>query len=105
MKLVEDDVINYNTAKDVLAEMFLTGKSAENIVSSKELSQITDESQITELIRQILDENPDQVASYLQGKEQLRGWFMGQVMRATEGKANPKIVNSLLSQELSQLKT
>jgi aspartyl-tRNA(Asn)/glutamyl-tRNA(Gln) amidotransferase subunit B len=105
IKLIEADVINKNTAKDVLAEMFATGKSAEDIVSSKGLSQITDESQITDLIRQILDENPEQVATFVQGKEQLRGWFVGQVMRNTGGKANPKMVNRLLSQELSQLKT
>jgi aspartyl-tRNA(Asn)/glutamyl-tRNA(Gln) amidotransferase subunit B len=105
IQLVDEDVINKNTAKDVLAEMFITGKPAEDIVSSKRLSQITDESQITELIRHILDENPEQVATFVQGKEQLRGWFVGQVMRATGGKANPKMVNRLLSKELSQLKT
>jgi aspartyl-tRNA(Asn)/glutamyl-tRNA(Gln) amidotransferase subunit B len=99
--LVEKQTINNNTAKEVLAEMFATGQSADEIVQTKGLAQISDEDALAVIIIQILDENEDQVAAYLGGKEQLRGWFVGQVMRATRGKANPALVNKLLSQQLS----
>jgi aspartyl-tRNA(Asn)/glutamyl-tRNA(Gln) amidotransferase subunit B len=102
--LVDEAVITNNTGKEVLAEMFATGQSAEEIVSVKGLAQISDEDQISDLIAAILAENPDQVSTYLGGKEQVRGWFVGQVMRATKGKADPQLVNRLLSERLAKLK-
>jgi aspartyl-tRNA(Asn)/glutamyl-tRNA(Gln) amidotransferase subunit B len=99
--LVEKQAINNNTAKDVLAEMFATGQSADEIVQARGLAQISDEDALAAVVVQILDDNSDQVAAYLGGKEQLRGWFVGQVMRATSGKANPALVNKLLSQQLA----
>jgi aspartyl-tRNA(Asn)/glutamyl-tRNA(Gln) amidotransferase subunit B len=99
--LVDQAIINNNTAKEVLAEMFSTGKSAGVIVREQGLAQITDEKSIEELIAQIIRDNPEQLASYLAGKEQLKGWFVGQVMRASEGKANPGLVNKLLSEHLT----
>jgi aspartyl-tRNA(Asn)/glutamyl-tRNA(Gln) amidotransferase subunit B len=99
--LVEKQTINNNTAKEVLAEMFDTGQSADEIVAARGLAQISDEDALAAIIVQILDENEDQVAAYLGGKEQLRGWFFGQVMRATRGKANPALVNKLLSRQLA----
>lgn len=103
LKLVDEGTINNNTAKEVLASMFTTGKSAHEIVSKEGLAQISDEDQISGLIAQVLSENPEQVNGYLQGKEKLRGWFVGQVMRASQGKANPALVNKLLSQQLAVL--
>jgi aspartyl-tRNA(Asn)/glutamyl-tRNA(Gln) amidotransferase subunit B len=103
--LVDDGVINSRTAKDVLSEMFQTGQSAAGIVDAKGLAQLSDEAEIATLIAGVLEDNPGQVAAYLGGKESLRGWFVGQVMRATQGKANPGIVNRVLSTELDKLKT
>lgn len=103
IRLVERGTINNNTAKEILAEMFMTGKSAENIVNEEGLAQISDERQLNEHIANILQENPEQLGEYLRGKEKLRGWFVGQIMRASQGKANPEIVNMLLDQQLADL--
>lgn len=104
LSLIEAETINNNTAKEVLATMFTTGRSAQEIVDERGLAQISDEDQIATLIAQVLDDNPEQVRDYLQGKEQLRGWFVGQVMRSSRGKANPTLVNKLLTMQLSSLK-
>ena len=101
--LVEKQTINNNTAKEVLAEMFATGQTADEIVQAKGLAQISDEEALAAVVAQVLAANEDQVAAYLGGKEQLRGWFVGQVMRATHGKANPALVNELLNQQLNSL--
>ncbi|UCG25188.1 MAG: Asp-tRNA(Asn)/Glu-tRNA(Gln) amidotransferase subunit GatB [Chloroflexota bacterium] len=104
INLVDKAVINANTGKEVLADMFATGRSPQAIVEEKGLAQISDEAQIVDLIDQILADNPDQVAAYLDGADKLRGWFTGQVMRASGGKANPRLVNQLLSRQLAALK-
>jgi aspartyl-tRNA(Asn)/glutamyl-tRNA(Gln) amidotransferase subunit B len=104
IKLADKDVINNNTAKDVLGEMFQSGRGAEEIVEAKGLAQISDESLLEETIAKILAENPSQVEIYLGGKDGLRGWFVGQVMRATRGKANPAVVNHLLDEQLDRLR-
>jgi len=103
LRLVDRGTINNNTAKEILAEMFLTGKSAEYIVNEKGLAQISDEGLLNELISQILMDNPEQLGDYLRGKEKLRGWFVGQIMRASRGKANPELVNKLLARQLADL--
>lgn len=102
--LVEKQTINNNTAKEVLAEMFATGTAPTKIVASKGLAQISDDAAITAVITQILDENPEQLARYLDGQEKLRGFFVGQVMRQTQGKANPALVNQLLDAALAAKK-
>jgi aspartyl-tRNA(Asn)/glutamyl-tRNA(Gln) amidotransferase subunit B len=101
--LVNDGTINNNTAKDVLAEMFSSGKSAKKIVVERGLDQISDAHTIENLISRILEDNPEQVNAYIAGKRQLRGWFIGQVMRATKGKANPSLVNKLLVKQLDSI--
>jgi aspartyl-tRNA(Asn)/glutamyl-tRNA(Gln) amidotransferase subunit B len=103
IRMVDDGVVNRITAKEVLAEMFNTGKEAEDIVADKELAQISDENLITEIVKDILKKNPDQLALFLSGKEQIRGWFFGQVMRAAKGKANPRMVEDALSRQLAEL--
>ncbi len=103
IKLVDEGAVNSNTAKDVLSEMFLSGKTAGEIVEAKGLTQISDEGLIANVIEEILRDNPEQVAAYLGGKDNLRGWFVGQVMRATRGKANPGLVNRLLLIRLADL--
>ena len=100
--LVEKQTINNNTAKEVLAEMFASGVPPAQIVEAKGLAQISDEAAIQTIIEQILNDNPEQLARYLDGQEKLRGWFVGQVMRQTKGKANPGIVNQLLDAALQK---
>lgn len=103
LTLIEKDVISNNTGKTVLAEMFATGKAAQVIVDEKGLAQISDEAAITAVINQIIADNPDTVADFLGGKDKLRGWFVGQVMRTMKGKGNPALVNQLLAQALTDL--
>jgi aspartyl-tRNA(Asn)/glutamyl-tRNA(Gln) amidotransferase subunit B len=102
--LVEKQTINHNTAKDVLAEMFVSGAAPAQIVADKGLAQISDDVAIAAIIDQILNENPDQLTRYLGGEEKLQGWFVGQVMRQTKGKANPAVVNRLLQSALASRK-
>jgi aspartyl-tRNA(Asn)/glutamyl-tRNA(Gln) amidotransferase subunit B len=102
IELVDKETINNNTAKDVLAEMFVTGQSAPSIVENKGLAQISDEAAIGLVVAQVLRDNPDMVADYLGGKEKLRGWFVGQIMKATRGKGNPSLINQLLTQQLEE---
>lgn len=103
LDLVEEGTISHNTAKDVLGEMFESGRLAPALVEEKGLSQISDEAALAVVVEEVLAENPEQVETYLGGKEQIRGWFVGQVMRATRGKANPQLVNRLLSEKLAAL--
>jgi aspartyl-tRNA(Asn)/glutamyl-tRNA(Gln) amidotransferase subunit B len=103
ISLADEGVINNNTAKDVLAEMFVSGQSARSIVQARGLSQITDQATISAIIDGIIADHPDQVAAYAGGRTQLYGWFVGQVMKATQGKANPSLVNQLLSEQLNRL--
>ena len=98
--LVEDNIINLNTGKDVLAEMFASGKTAPQIVEEQGLAQISDTAALEKIVAQVLEENPGQVDKYLGGKVQIIGWLIGQVMKATRGKANPQIVRELLQAQL-----
>jgi len=104
IQMVVDGEINQNTAKGVLAEMFTNGKPASEIVAERGLRQVSDASKITGLIDGVLNENPDQVAKYLAGKDALKGWFFGQVMRAAKGQANPQVVKPELEARLEALK-
>jgi aspartyl-tRNA(Asn)/glutamyl-tRNA(Gln) amidotransferase subunit B len=102
--LVTLKTINDNTAKEVIAEMFKTGESPEAIVKAKNLGQISDQSTLEQVVAQILNDNPKEVASYLAGKETVFQWMMGQVARLTKGKADPQVARQLLMQALSRLK-
>jgi aspartyl-tRNA(Asn)/glutamyl-tRNA(Gln) amidotransferase subunit B len=102
--LLRKQTINSNTAKEVLAEMFTSGRSATTIVEESGLAQISDEGRLATLVTQLLAENPEQVAAYRAGKTQLRAWFVGQVMRATRGKGNPALVNELVDREIERLR-
>jgi aspartyl-tRNA(Asn)/glutamyl-tRNA(Gln) amidotransferase subunit B len=81
--------------------MFKSGKTAQAIIEEKGLVQLSDTGQIDSLIDEVIDANPDQVASYRGGKEALFGFFVGQVIKASRGKANPKIVNERLREKLN----
>jgi aspartyl-tRNA(Asn)/glutamyl-tRNA(Gln) amidotransferase subunit B len=99
--LIADDTISGRIAKDVFAEMFETGKPASEIVEAKGLRQVTDTGAIEAAIDTVLAANADKVAEYRSGKDKLFGFFVGQVMKSTGGKANPKLLNDLLKQKLS----
>lgn len=103
--LVDTGTINNNTAKEVLAEMFTSGQAAPAIVQARGWAQISDEQAIAALISQVLVNNPEMVTRYINGEEKLRGWFVGQIMGQTKGKANPSLVNQLLTQKLAEWKT
>jgi aspartyl-tRNA(Asn)/glutamyl-tRNA(Gln) amidotransferase subunit B len=100
LDLVQGQTINQSTAKDVLAVMFETGRTARQIVEARGLAQISDTEALEQVVARVLDEGPEQVAQYLQGREQLMGWFIGQVMKLTRGKANPQVVRDLLRSQL-----
>lgn len=80
--------------------MMKDGTMASEIVEKRGLSQISDESAIKAIVQKVVDANPEQVASYKSGKVQLLGFFVGQVMKETKGRANPKTVNELLKEIL-----
>lgn len=104
LTVLDEGLINQPTAKTILAEMFGSGKKAKDLIRAKGLEQVSDESQIIEWVAQVLRENPDQVQTYLNGKETLEQWFFGQVMRLAGGKANPKVVQQALREQLKRLK-
>lgn len=101
ISLVDDRVINHSTAREVLAAMVESGEKPEAIVDARGWRQIGDEAALAAVIDQVLADNPDEVADYRAGKVALRGWFVGQVMRATGGQADPTIVNRLLIERLA----
>jgi aspartyl-tRNA(Asn)/glutamyl-tRNA(Gln) amidotransferase subunit B len=105
LKLIDDGTISGKIAKTVFDEMFETGKPAKGIVQDKGLVQITDESAIETAIVKVLAENQDKVERYLDGKQELMGFFVGQVMRETRGKANPGVVNKVLREKLEAAKS
>jgi len=87
-------------AKSVLEEMFQTGRSPADIIKAKGLVQISDEAALDKIIQEVIDKNPAQLAQYRSGKEAVFGFFVGQVMKASGGKANPAKVNELLKAKL-----
>ena len=101
---VERKVVTGNTGKEVLAGMFRTGKPAAEIIAERGLAQIRDADRITHLVVQAVDDNPEPVAQYLAGKEGVFGFLMGQVMRASRGKADPQLVRRLLREHLETLR-
>ena len=98
--LVEQGTISSSIAKDVFVKMYDSGRAADEIVASEGLAQIGDEAAIVGIIREVLSKNADAVAQYRAGKTQTFGFLVGQVMKGTKGKANPKVANELLRREL-----
>ena len=98
--LMADNTISGRIAKDVFDEMFKTGKAASAIVEDKGLQQMTDSGAIEAVVDQIIADNASQVEKYRAGNEKVIGWFVGQVMKATQGKANPQMVNQVLREKL-----
>jgi aspartyl-tRNA(Asn)/glutamyl-tRNA(Gln) amidotransferase subunit B len=100
--LVTVGEINQSTGKTVLSEMFQSGKNASEIVEIRGLKQVSDESLISDLVKQVMDENPDEVESFKAGKETVVNWLFGQVMRKAAGKANPQVVRAELERQLRE---
>jgi aspartyl-tRNA(Asn)/glutamyl-tRNA(Gln) amidotransferase subunit B len=92
--------INNNQAKEVLVEMFASGKTSSDIISEKGFVQVSDAAEIEKIVDQIIESNENQVKAFREGNDKLFGFFVGQVMKASQGKANPKIVNEILKQKL-----
>ena len=101
LKRIEDATISGKLAKEVFEAMWAGEGSADEIINNKGLKQITDDSAIEQVILEIMANNPNQLAEYRSGKDKLFGFFVGQVMKATQGKANPAQVNQLLKSKLS----
>jgi len=101
LKRISDGTISKKIAKTVLADIWDSGKDADEIIKNQGLVQIQDESIIQDIAQKILEANPDQVAAFKAGKDKLFGFFVGQVMKETQGKANPKSVNDILKKLLS----
>ena len=101
IKMISDNVISTKIAKTVFEEMYNSGKDAGTVVSEKGLVQVSDTGAIETIIDEVIRANPAQAAEYRSGKEKLFGFFVGQVMKASKGKANPDIVNQLLKKKLS----
>ena len=101
LQLVHEGTINLKTAKDIFHEFYATEKSALQLVEEKGLQQVSDEGALEKIIKDVLDEHADQVEQYRGGKGAVIGYFVGQVMKASKGKANPQKVNELLKRVLS----
>jgi aspartyl-tRNA(Asn)/glutamyl-tRNA(Gln) amidotransferase subunit B len=98
--LIEDGTISGKIAKDVFADMFESGKDAATVVEEKGLKQVSDSGAIEAMIDEVIAGNADKVAEYRGGKDKLFGFFVGQVMKASQGQANPGMVNRLLRAKL-----
>ncbi len=101
LKLMDNGTISGRIAKVVFEEMYRTGKDAEIIVKEKGLVQISDSSEIEKAVDEVVAKNPKEVERFKAGDEKLLGFFVGQIMKLTKGKANPQIVNEMLKKKLS----
>ncbi|MCK4534597.1 MAG: Asp-tRNA(Asn)/Glu-tRNA(Gln) amidotransferase subunit GatB, partial [Syntrophobacterales bacterium] len=101
--MIEDGTISGKIAKEVFEDTWKSGKNPKEIVEEKGLVQITDTGELEKIVEEVLEANQKQLEQYRNGKEKLFGFFVGQTMKATRGKANPEIVNELLKKKLSML--
>jgi aspartyl-tRNA(Asn)/glutamyl-tRNA(Gln) amidotransferase subunit B len=102
IKTLDAGSINNNQAKEVLIEMFAGGKTADKVIKEKGFEQISDASEIERIVDEVIEKNQNQVTAYRGGNEKLFGFFVGQTMKASGGKANPKIVNEILKVKLNR---
>ncbi|MBI5681742.1 MAG: Asp-tRNA(Asn)/Glu-tRNA(Gln) amidotransferase subunit GatB, partial [Deltaproteobacteria bacterium] len=102
LKMIDDGTISQKIAKEVFEDMYRMGKTPDVIVKEKGLTQISDEGALLKIIDNIMDNNQKELAEYKAGKEKLFGFFVGQVMKATKGQANPALVNRLLKERLAR---
>ena len=102
IKRIDDQTISGKIGKTIFEEMYINGTSPDEIIESQGLKQISDDGAIEEIIDAVIKDNPAQVEAYLGGKEKLFGFFVGQVMKLTQGKANPSAVNTILKEKLKR---
>ena len=102
VNMIEDGTISGKIAKTVFEEMFLSGETAEKIVKDQGLTQVSDRASIEPIIDEVIAANQDSVEAYRSGKDKLFGFFVGQVMQKTGGKASPVMVNELLKEKLNR---
>jgi aspartyl-tRNA(Asn)/glutamyl-tRNA(Gln) amidotransferase subunit B len=102
LSLIENGEISGKIAKEVVADMIATGREPRQIIAQRGLSQVSDASLIEQAARAVIRDSPGNVAAYRGGKHTLLGWFVGQVMKATSGRANPQLVNELLRKLLDE---
>jgi len=102
IQLIEDGTISGKIAKEVIETMYKTGKSPQAVIKENGLVQITDEGELAKIIASVIAANPNQLSQYKSGKDKLFGYFVGQVMKATQGKANPQLINELLTRMLAE---
>jgi aspartyl-tRNA(Asn)/glutamyl-tRNA(Gln) amidotransferase subunit B len=100
VSLIQEDVISGKMAKSLLPDMLTSGEAPRSLIEKRGLSQISDDRAITSAINQVLQAHPAQVAEYQAGKTKVLGFLVGQVMRATQGRAKPDSVNRLLLEAL-----
>ena len=100
LKFIDDGTISGKMAKEIIEDMYKTGKTAQTVIEEKGLVQITDEGALAAVVTQIMEANPAQLAQFRSGKDKLFGFFVGQIMKATQGKANPQLLNDLLKKML-----
>ena len=101
VKMIDEEIISSKIAKQVFEEMVNSGENPNKIVEEKGLVQITDINVILPIIDEVIAKNPDNVEKYKAGNQKLFGFFVGQVLKATDGKANPKVVNELVLKQLN----
>ncbi len=101
LNLLSENIISSRIAKDVFQEMAASGKTAGEIVEAQGLKQISDVGEIEGIVDEVLLQNPEQAKKFKEGNHKVIGWFVGQVMKKTQGKANPQLVNELIKQKLS----
>jgi aspartyl-tRNA(Asn)/glutamyl-tRNA(Gln) amidotransferase subunit B len=102
LAMIDKGTISGKIAKSVFVDMLATGKDAATLVKEKNLLQVSDESELLNIVREIIQANPEQVADFRAGKTKLMGYFVGQLMQKTKGRANPKLANQLFAQELAK---
>jgi aspartyl-tRNA(Asn)/glutamyl-tRNA(Gln) amidotransferase subunit B len=101
LQMVDKGTISLKVAREIFPELYSSGKTPEQIVQEKGLTQVSDEGALAKIIEEVLSKNPGQVAQFKEGKQQVLGFLVGQVMKASGGKANPGKVNELLKKKLA----
>jgi len=102
ISMIEKGTISNKIAKDIIVEMLETGAKADDIVAKKGLRVISDEGELIAIVEKIIKDNPNQVAAYKGGKDKLFGFFVGQAMKATQGRANPQLINDIIKKKLAE---
>jgi Asp-tRNA(Asn)/Glu-tRNA(Gln) amidotransferase B subunit len=100
VRLAEDGTISGPAAKDVFAELMTNGGDPAEIIAARGLTQVSDEAAIAAIVDEVIAANPDKVAAYRGGKTTLLGFFVGQSLKASGGKANPKVVQNVVASRL-----